>query len=306
MFAGVANRFDEEAYARHLADEAVRADFYRRLTAFRRTLEVAQVSRAFVEGTPPERLARWRADAKRFERLRAHAQARYAEKIDWNDYKKRVQRVLDQHVTSHEVSTVIEPLPVFDDKALEAARREQDRSDASVADEIASRTRREIDEKWDEDPVFFEKFSKLIRDTIDAFRQHRLDEKAYLAEVRKLRDGVVRRDGGDASVPAAIRGKGHETAFWGIARRELDKSGLDDETLSVRFAQRFAEAVQQYRIVGWQDDDAIKNRIRAAMDAFYFDELGAPDNLPPDLLDALVEQVMETAGIRMPDDGRIR
>lgn len=306
VFAGVSNRYDEEAYARHLADEAVRADFYRRLTAFRRTLEVAQVSRAFVEDTPPERLARWRADAKRFERLRAHAQARYAEKVDWNDYKKRVQRVLDQHVTSHEVSTVIEPLPVFDDKALEAARREQVRSDASVADEIASRTRREIDEKWDEDPVFYEKFSKLIRDTIDAFRQHRLDEKAYLAEVRKLRDGVVLRDGGDASVPAAIRGKGHETAFWGIARRELDKAGLDDGALSVRFAQRFAEAVQQYRIVGWQDDDTVKNRIRAAMDAFYFDELGAPDQLPPDLLDALVAQVMETACIRMPDDGRIR
>ena len=32
------------------------------------------------------------------------------------------------------------PLPVFDDKALAAASKQQNRTDASVADEIASRT----------------------------------------------------------------------------------------------------------------------------------------------------------------------
>ena len=306
VFAGVANRYDEEAYARHLADGSVRAEFYRRLTAFRRVLEVAQVSREFVEDTPPERLVRWRSDALRFERLRAHAQSRYAEKVDWADYKKKVQRLLDQHVTSHEVTTIIEPLPVFDDKALDAARELQQRSDASVADEIASKTLREIDERWDEDPVFYEKFSKLIKDTIAAFRQHRLDEKVYLDTVRKQRDGVTNRDGGEDAVPASIRGKGHETAFWGIVRRELEKVGLQDSALSVRFAEVFTGAVEQHRIVGWQDDEAVKNRIRGAMDAFYFDELGAPEALSPEALDAIVDQVMETARIRMSDDERTR
>jgi type I restriction enzyme R subunit len=306
VFSGVANRYDEEAYARHLADEDVRARFYRCLTAFRRTLEVAQVSREFVENTPAERLARWRADALRFEGLRAHAQSRYAEKIDWSDYKQRVQRLLDQHVTSHEVVTLIEPLPVFDDQALQKAREQRQRSDASVADEIASKTLREIDEKWEEDPVFYEKFSKLIKDTIAAFRQHRLDEKAYLETVRRQRDGVTNRGGSDEAVPPAIRGRGHETAFWGIARRELEKAGLVDGELPVRFAQAFADAVEANRIVGWQDDETVKNCVRAAMDAFYFDELSAPEELPPDLLDAIVDQVLETARIRMPDDGRSR
>ncbi len=50
VFAGVANRFDEEAYARHLADEAMRARFHRLLSAFRRSLEMAQVSRETVAG----------------------------------------------------------------------------------------------------------------------------------------------------------------------------------------------------------------------------------------------------------------
>ena len=308
VFAGVANRFDEEAYARHLADEALRARFHRLLSAFRRSLEMAQVSRDFLEDTPPERLARWRGDLARFEALRASVRARYSEKVpDWDDYKKQLQRLLDRYVTSHEVTTVVEPLPVFDDKALAAASKQQNRTDASVADEIASRTLREIDEKWDEDPVFYEKFSKLIKDAIDAFRQHRLDEKAYLETVRKHRDGVTHRGGDDDdAVPAAIRGKGHETAFWGIARRELEKAGLNDGALAVRFASVFAEAVMAHRIIGWQTDEGVKNRIRAAVDAFYFDELGAPEVLTPDVLDAIVDQLMDIATIRMPDDGRVR
>jgi type I restriction enzyme R subunit len=78
LFAGVSNTFDEEAYARTLADEALRAEFYRALSAFSRTLTVAVASRTFVEETPPERLARWRSDEKRFIALRAHVRTRYA------------------------------------------------------------------------------------------------------------------------------------------------------------------------------------------------------------------------------------
>ena len=307
LFAGVANRYDEEAYARHLADEALRATFYRLLSNFRRGLEMAQVSREFLEDTPPERLRRWRGDLARFEALRAAVRVRYSEKIaDWDDYRKQLQRLLDRYVTSHEVTTVVEPLPVFDDKALAAASKQQKRTDASVADEIASRTLREIDERWEEDPVFYEKFSRLIKNTIDAFRQHRLDEKAYLDAVRKHRDGVTHRGGDEEVVPTSIRGKGHETAFWGVARRELEKVGLIDQDLPVRFASVFAEAVTAHRIIGWQTDEGVKNRIRAMMDAFYFDELGAPESLTPDLLDTIVDQLMDIATIRMPDDGRIR
>lgn len=304
LFSGVSNRYDEEAYARHLGNQELRAEFYRKLTAFRRGLEVAQASRDFIESTPADRLKRWRDDAKKFEALRAHVQARYGERIDWSDYKKRVQRLLDQHVTSHKVEQVIEPLPVFDDAALEAARKKQNRSDASVADEIAHRTLRKIDERWDEDPAFYERFSRLVKDTIEGFRQHRLDEKAYLDEIKRLRDGVTTHSDDEDPVPLAIRGRGHETAFWGIARRELAKAGIDDGGLSLELGVRLTELIERQRIVGWQDDRNVENQIRNAIDAFYFDELGAPASLPPALLDSIVDEVLATARIRMPDDDR--
>ncbi|MER8448053.1 HsdR family type I site-specific deoxyribonuclease [Mesorhizobium sp. M1066] len=307
LFSGVANRFDEEAYAKALIDEALREEFYRRLGQFSRCLTVALSSRTFQEETPPERLQRWRTDEKRFVALREHVRARYAEKVDWSDYEHRVRTLLDQHVTAHEVITVVEPLNVFDEGAIEAARAGKTRSDASIADEIAHRALQVIEEKWEQDPVFFEKFSKLIRDAIDAFRRGRLEEKAYLAEVRRLRDSAERREDADDPTPEAIRGKSHETAFWGIARRELAKAGFDRDGVAVDIAEAVTRIVAQHRVIGWQSDRDTENRIRNDIDDFFFDEVIGRRKLAvdPAVLDAIMDDVIASARVRMADDGRI-
>ena len=307
LFSSVANRFDEEAYAKGLIDEPLREEFYRRLGQFSRCLTVALSSRAFLDDTPPERLQRWRADEKRFVALKEHVRARYAEKVDWADYEHRVLALLDQHVTAHEVITVVEPLNVFDEGAIEAARAAKARSDASIADEIAHRALQVIEEKWDQDPVFFEKFSKLIRDAIDAFRRGRLEEKAYLAEVRRLRDATERREDADDPTPDVIRGKSHETAFWGIARRELAKAGFDRDGAAVDIAEAVTRIVSQHRVIGWQNDRDAENRIRNDIDDFFFDEVIGRRKLAidPGVLDAIMDDVIASARVRMADDGRV-
>lgn len=308
LFAGVSNVYDEEAYARELADDALRDDFYRRLSEFSRTLTVAISSRTFIEETPSERLQRWRTDEKRFLALRAHVKARYADAVDWTDYERRVRTLLDQHVTAHEVTTVVEPLAVFDDGAIEAARSEKKRSDASIADEIAHRTLRTIEEKWDEDPVFFEKFSMLIRQTIDDFRRGRLEEKAYLERIRTQRDKLDARDDEDDPTPHQLRGKGNETAFWGIARKELRRAGIDDPRLSVRISLSLTEIIENLRRVGWQHDRDIQNDMRNAIDDFFFDEVMGPSGVDLDatVMDSIVNEVLSAARVRMQDDGRVR
>ena len=46
-------------------------------------------------------------------------------------------------------------------------------TDASIADTIAHQLIRSIEDKWDEDPIFFEKFAKLIQPTIADFHKGR-------------------------------------------------------------------------------------------------------------------------------------
>lgn len=301
VFKSVSNTFDAEAYARLLADEAIRADFYRRLSDFSRVFAVALASPSFVETTKPELLKRWKDDLGRFSALRASVSLRYAERVDWREYEQRVRQLLNRHVIARDVVKLVEPLNMFDDMAIEARRKDKAQTDASIADTIAHQLTRSIEEKWDEDPTFFEKFSKLIRDTIADFHKGRIDELAYLAKVRALREKVEHRQDDANPTPARLRDDSHAQAFWGLARRGLTAAGVDDSELAADIALQMSKKVQERRKVGWQNDRDIENLIRNDIDDFFFEELRGRRGvmLDPSLLDGIVDEMLGTARTRL-------
>lgn len=301
VFKSISNVFDGEAYARLLADEEVRADFYRRLSDFSRAFMVALASPTFVEDTKPELLKRWRDDLGRFTSLRASVSLRYAERVDWQEYEKRVRQLLDRHVVAREVVKLIEPLNIFDDISIESRRTEKAESDASLADTIAHQLTRSIEEKWDEDPTFFEKFSKLIRDTIAKFHQGRINDLVYLSTIRELREKVQNRQDDSDPTPTRLRGDGHAKAFWGIAKRNLEKAGVGDSELAAEVALEMSKIIQRRRKVGWQNDRDVENQIRNDFDDFLFEELRGRRDLviDPAVLDAVVDDVLASARVRL-------
>lgn len=301
IFKSISNTFDAEAYARLLANEDIRQEFYRRLSDFSRAFTVALASPSFVETTKPELLNRWKQDVARFMALRTAVSLRYAERVDWRLYENRVRQLLDKHVVAREVVTLVEPLNIFDDIAIEARRTEKKETDASIADTIAHRLTRSIEEKWDEDPVFFEKFSKLIRDTIADFHSGRIHELTYLASVRELRDKVQHRQDTTDPTPARLRDDSHAQAFWGLARRNLDNAGVADTELAADIALEVSKIVQHRRKIGWQNDRDIENQIRNDIDDFFFEELRGRRKHPidPGLMDTIVDDVLASARVRL-------
>lgn len=303
VFVGISNRYDQEAYAQALADEALRDRFSRALSAFAGALNVALGSREFLEETPPDRLRRWKDDLKRFELLRQEVRQRYAETIDWKRYEARVQRLLDEHITAHEVTTVVEPLNVFDDGAIEAElEREGGRTTASLADEIASRLTRTITERMDEDPGFYGPFSRMVRNTIDAFRQRRIDEQEYLRRIRELRDqGTARSRGEGDDVPETVKGNPHAVALWSVVREEL-AAGEATAATSARIAVDLLAIVEGLRRVGWQDSPDALNEVRAHFDDYFFDVVGPQFrlSLTADQIDAVSDRVLSVARERLP------
>jgi type I restriction enzyme R subunit len=67
-------------------------------------------------------------------------------------------------------TTIIDLVNINDPNALKAVLEEQGLSEASKADRIASATRRAITERMDEDPALYQRFSKLLEETIRAYR----------------------------------------------------------------------------------------------------------------------------------------
>ena len=202
---------------------------------------------------------------------------------------------------AREVVNLVEPLNIFDDIAIEARRKEKSEFDASIADTIAHQLTRSIEEKWDEDPIFFEKFSKLIQDTIADFHNGRIDELTYLAKVRSLREKVEQRQDDSNPTPARLRDDSHAQAFWGLARRNLAAAGVDDTELAADIAREMSKKVQERRKVGWQNDRDIENLIRNDIDDFFFEELRGRRGLMLDssVLDGIVDEMLGTARTRL-------
>jgi type I restriction enzyme, R subunit len=96
--------------------------------------------------------------------------------------------------------------------------------------------------KIGQDPTFFEKFSKLIRDTIAEFHRGRNNDLVYLSTIRELREKVQNRRDDSDPTPARLRGDGHAQAFWGIARRFLEKAGVGDSELAAAVLPRRSHA----------------------------------------------------------------
>ena len=172
LFQDIKNRQDEELYERKLADQELRDQFYDALRDFARSLSMALGSLAFMEQTPDAKVERYRNDLKFFMNLRSSVRHRYAEVVDFKEYEEKIQKLLDTHVATGEVKKMTSLVNIFDREAFE---KELDqlagKSAGSKADTIAHRTKRTINERLDDDPAFYAKFSKMLEDAIAAFQQ---------------------------------------------------------------------------------------------------------------------------------------
>ena len=219
LFKEVKNSYDEEAYEVLLADDALRQEFYQRLAEYAKTFGIALSTEAFVMGIDEAKLRRYKADLKRFQNLKVSVKLRYAEAIDYRDYEPKIKKLLDTHIQANEVIQLNEPVNIFDNATFSIVKEEQSvygKTKAAKADAIAYATRKVITEKMDEDPAFYEKFSKLIQQAIEDFRAKRLSDLEYLNQVMEIRTKVVTRHHDD--VPEKLSGNEDAMAYYGVLK----------------------------------------------------------------------------------------
>ena len=116
-----------------------------------------------------------------------------------------------------------------------------------------------------------------------------------------LREKVQNPQDESDPTPARLRNDSHARAFWGLARRNLEKAGVDDSALAADIAHEVSKIVQKRRKVGWQNDRDVENLIRNDIDDFFFEELRGRRELliDPAILDAVVDDVLASARVRL-------
>jgi type I restriction enzyme R subunit len=306
LFKTVKNRQDEEAFEQLLADEKLRADFYERLSAYAKTLAIALSNERFITDTPEQKLRAYKNDLKRFVNLKAAVKLRYAESVDYRDFEPRIQKLLDTHISASEVVQLNTPVNIFDEAAFQKVVEEQgagsEKTLGAKADMIAHATKRAINERLEQDPAFYEKFSRLIQQAIDDYRAKRLSDLEYLQRVTEIKDGVVSRKGDD--LPPVLAEDADAVAVYGLLRPFV-ASHLSDAEQTQTTAAEAAKAVwdifRRNRKVGYWDDLDAQRRTMNEIDDYLYDEVKGARGiaLSTEEMDEIIEKTMQLARHRM-------
>ncbi|WP_197324846.1 type I restriction endonuclease subunit R [Ralstonia solanacearum] len=304
LFKEVKNRHDEEAYEQLLADEKLREAFYERLSDYGKTLSIAMSSEQFIASTPEKKLQSYKNDLKRFTNLKAAVKLRYAESIDYRDYEPKIKKLLDTHISANEVIRLNEPVNIFDEKAFKQVVEEQGESKATAAkaDMIAHATKKAISERLEQDPTFYEKFSKLIQQAIDDFRAKRISDLEYLNRVSEIKDAVVNRRSDDA--PAQLAGHDNALALYGVLKPYVvGHVPAEDRAadLAADSAVDIWSIIQRNRKVGFWDDLDAQRRTMNEIDDYLYDEVKDKKGvlLTAGEMDDIIDRTMQLARHRM-------
>lgn len=303
LFKPVKNKKDMEQFEQFLADEAIRQEFYERLKAFSRCLHISLSSDKLFDVFDETKIESMKRDWKQFSELRRSVQLRYQETIDVKEFEPKIQKLLDDHVVAMPAEVIIEMVNINDPDALKAVVEETGVSEASRADRIASATRRTITEKMEEDPAFYRQFSELLEEAIRDYRAKRISERDYLQNVVNLASKVARKDRG-RDVPDAIKGNDDAQAFFGILQGVFaagEKPLLDENELA-DIALAIIEIVNTHHIVDVWSNAIAQNKMRNAIDDFFFDNLrdGRGIALPVEVMDDVEQKIMDLARARFP------
>jgi type I restriction enzyme, R subunit len=306
LFKTVKNRQDEEAFEQLLADEKLRAEFYERLSAYAKILAIALSSERFIIDTPEQKLRAYKNDLKRFVNLKAAVKLRYAESVDYRDFEPRIQKLLDTHISASEVVQLNAPVNIFDEAAFQKVVEEQgagsEKNLGAKADMIAHATKRAIHERLEQDPAFYEKFSKLIQQAIDDYRARRLSDLEYLQRVTEIKDAVVSRK--DDDLPPMLAGDSDAAAVYGLLRpfvaNHLSDAG-QAKTTAAEAAKAMWDIFQRNRKVGYWDDLDAQRRTMNEIDDYLYDEVKGARGiaLSTDEMDEIIEKTMQLAHHRM-------
>ena len=298
VFDPVPNKHDQEALERFLEPEDRRQQYYEALTDFARALKVALSMVDFYQVTSEARINLYKRDLTFFHSLRSSVKLRYAESIDYGEYEQKIRKLLGDHIQAAGVNVLTPEVNIFSEAEFEAAVG-QLKSPAARADAIAYKLKKTATEKMEEDPAFYRKFSRLIEDTIEAYKQGRLDELHYLEQVEAALERM--RSGQDSALPPQLTDRPDAAAYFGLmteALNSLQPGGITDDLQSrvADLALQMEAAINQLKIRDWTMSLDVTNRMKATVEDRLFDFRAAHGLvLTVGDIDRLMGSIVETA-----------
>ena len=296
LFAPVGSISDAEAVEVFLADDKMRQDFYTLLCAFGRALHLVLNAEQAYNALSKEERQKYQDTFIFFSKVRRSVKLQYCDAIDNAEYEPLMQNLLDTHLSVAGLKKITSPIDILNKDDFEKELEELG-SLRSKADAIASRMTRSISEKRDENPAYYDSFSKRIRDALALYKEKVISEAEYLAKMRTIMEDY-HAGKSTVSYPARIKNNVHAQAFFGVLTALFDE--VEDEQITPDFVAEVSEEITKivasHSQVDWTNNKTIHDRISQDIDdLFYKYEKERSLKLSFDLIDKIIDNVKTVA-----------
>lgn len=296
LFAPVGSISDAEAVEVFLADDKMRQDFYTLLCAFGRALHLVLNAEQAYNALSKEERQKYQDTFIFFSKVRRSVKLQYCDAIDNAEYEPLMQNLLDTHLSVAGLKKITSPIDILNKDDFEKELEELG-SLRSKADAIASRMTRSISEKRDENPAYYDSFSKRIRDALALYKEKVISEAEYLAKMRTIMEDY-HAGKSTVSYPARIKNNVHAQAFFGVLTALFDE--VEDERITPDFVAEVSEEITKivasHSQVDWTNNKTIHDRISQDIDdLFYKYEKEHGLKLSFDLIDKIIDNVKTVA-----------
>lgn len=296
LFAPLGSISDAEAVEVFLADDKMRQDFYTLLCAFGRALHLVLNAEQAYNALSKEERQKYQDTFIFFSKVRRSVKLQYCDAIDNAEYEPLMQNLLDTHLSVAGLKKITSPIDILNKDDFEKELEELG-SLRSKADAIASRMTRSISEKRDENPAYYDSFSKRIRDALALYKEKVISEAEYLAKMRTIM-GDYHAGRSTVSYPERIKNNVHAQAFFGVLTALFDE--VEDERITPDFVAEVSEEITKivasHSQVDWTNNKTIHDRISQDIDdLFYKYEKEHGLKLSFDLIDKIIDNVKTVA-----------
>lgn len=296
LFTNVNNKDDTEEYEIALNDEKLRNDFYSKLSLFGRSLSVVLNSDKAFAAVPRDELNKYKQSFVFFSKIRRSVKIRYFDAVDNTEYEPLMQNLLDTHLSVAGLKQITAPVDILNKTDLEKELEELGSARAK-ADAIVSRLTKSISEKMDENPAYYQSFSKLIEETLKSYREKIISDAEYLNKMRKIINDYGKGNSG-ITYPDSIKNDVHAQAFYGVLSaifsEEKDADVLPD--FAAEMSKLITEIVARHSQVDWTNNKTIHDRIAQDIDDLFYEyEKNRGLSLSFDTIDKIIENVKTVA-----------
>lgn len=275
IFKAVHNTEDSGAYEVILADQRIRDDFYAKLNKVETSLKFA-ISSSNLYNAMEDEIKDIERNVKFYKELRKSVRIRYGDSVDLSELDPKMQQLIDSDITSHDVSRITKQVNLTDKNEL-LREVEMLEGEASRADAIRSRISQSISNNYGKDPAYYKKFSEMIEETFNKYKEKRISEKEYLEAMYKYADEYEEED--IVGYPDDIKRNPHAQAFYGSLHDVLTEERAKYETnkdvamkdILGKVSLDIEKAIEEQVKVDWHNNQDVRNSMEQAIEDVLFE-----------------------------------